>query len=101
MNRAPTHSGSRTRMVRCEPSTNRIQPFTVDPPTWITSMTSDEKNRCRVCGLLLESPPWGDDGRTPLFEYCPCCGGEWDQPDRRPSDWDREKQMAHIPAGYR
>ena len=88
-------------------------------------MSSDEKNRCRVCGLLLESPPWGDDGRTPLFEYCPCCGvewgypdatpegarsfrekwlqrgGEWDSPDLRPSDWDRDKQLAAIPADYR
>ena len=88
-------------------------------------MSSDEKNRCRVCGLLLESPPWGDDGQTPLFEYCPCCGvewgypdatpegarsfrekwlqrgGEWDSPDLRPSDWDRDKQLAAIPADYR
>ena len=73
----------------------------------------------------MESPPWGPDGRTLLFEYCPCCGvewgypdatpegartfrkkwlesgGEWDQPDQRPPDWVREQQMAHIPSEFR
>jgi hypothetical protein len=83
------------------------------------------------CTQLLEYDaviplaPWGDDGRTPLFEYCPCCGvewgypdatptgarrfreqwlqrgGEWDRPDQRPQDWDRAMQMAAIPHEYK
>lgn len=31
---------------------------------------------CRVCGLRADQPPWGADGRTPVFEMCPCCGVE-------------------------
>lgn len=39
------------------------------------------RNNCRVCGYLLDSPPWGDDGRTPNFEICPCCGVEFGYED--------------------
>jgi hypothetical protein len=88
-------------------------------------MTSDEKNCCRVCGLLLDWAPWGEDWRSPSFEFCPCCGvewgygdnnpaaagswrerwlqrgGEWDSPSERPPDWDRAKQLADVPAEYK
>ena len=88
-------------------------------------MTSDDRNRCRVCGLRFDWPPWGEDQRSPSFDFCPCCGvewgyqdhtplgarafrekwlqrgGEWDQPDQRPPDWDRERQLAAVPADYK
>jgi hypothetical protein len=79
---------------------------------------------CRVCGLRLEEPPWGEDGRTPLFDLCPCCGVEfgyqdaslkgvrayrsrwleqgapWDMPKQRPADWNLDEQLAQIPQSY-
>ncbi len=80
---------------------------------------------CRVCGYVNETPPWGEDGETPSFEICPCCGVEfgyedatpqavrayrtkwlangarWFTPELRPADWDLEAQMAKIPEEYR
>lgn len=32
---------------------------------------------CQICGFLQLSPPWGDDGNTPLFDICNCCGVEF------------------------
>lgn len=32
---------------------------------------------CRVCGLYLGYQPWGEDGKTPSYEICPCCGVEF------------------------
>ena len=34
----------------------------------------DEAYRCRVCGLNQDFKPWGEDGKTPAFEICGCCG---------------------------
>lgn len=39
---------------------------------------------CRVCGYQASDPPRGSDGRTPSFEYCPCCGVEWGYQDSTP-----------------
>lgn len=88
-------------------------------------MPNDDLYRCRVCGLTLQEPPWGLDGRTPLFENCPCCGVEWgyqdatiegsrkyrqqwldqgsrwDDPSRKPHDWSLEEQLKDIPTGFR
>lgn len=36
---------------------------------------------CRVCGYLPPSPPWGESGKEPSFEICPCCGVEWGYED--------------------
>jgi hypothetical protein len=79
---------------------------------------------CRVCGYLNETPPWGEDGKTPSFEICPCCGVEFGYEDAtpqavrnyranwlargaqwfieslKPTDWDVEAQMANIPEEY-
>jgi hypothetical protein len=87
-------------------------------------MRSDEHLRCRVCGLLLAAPPWGDDGRTPLFDHCPCCGVEfgyqdatpsgarafralwltkgalWAEPEKQPDDWALGEQLEQIPPGF-
>ena len=84
-----------------------------------------EEARCRVCGLELREPPWGFDGTTPLFDFCPCCGAEfgyqdasptgarnhrakwlsagaqWASPDERPHHWDMDEQLEHVPLPYR
>ena len=86
---------------------------------------TDEDFRCRVCGLKHESPPWGEDGRTALFELCACCGVEWGyqdclpkavrsyrerwpndgsdwhRPELRPANWDLDEQPTRIPAKFK
>jgi len=88
-------------------------------------MPNDDLSRCRVCGLELDEPPWGLDGKTPLFEHCSCCGVEfgyqdatpagarkfreawvasgavWDEPARKPAVWSVEVQLAKLPEGFR
>jgi hypothetical protein len=88
-------------------------------------MTKATEFRCRVCGLELPEKPWGEDGRSPTFNYCPCCGVEfgygdatlkavrahrerwltsgahWSEPKERPPDWMLDEQLAHIPLGFR
>jgi hypothetical protein len=81
-------------------------------------------NNCRVCGLLLDTAPWGDDETTPTYEICPCCGVEfgnedytiesswdflkqwlstganWFDKSERPPDWSLQSQLAQIPKKY-
>jgi hypothetical protein len=88
-------------------------------------MHNETLYRCRVCGWKLPDPPWGMDGRTPLYEYCPCCGVEfgyqdatpagarrfreqwlargahWAEPDQRPEQWSLDDQLAEIPIEFR
>jgi hypothetical protein len=76
--------------------------------------------RCRVCGLIQSEPPWGMDGKSPTFDFCPCCGVEfgygdaspeairrwrqkwiaegkkWDSPDKKPANWDWQEQLSHA-----
>lgn len=40
-------------------------------------MRSSRNHFCRVCGFDSMDLPWGSDGRSPIFEICPCCGVEW------------------------
>jgi hypothetical protein len=80
-----------------------------------------KEHHCRVCGLYNEDPPWGDDGNSPNYEFCPCCGIEfgnqdytiesakanrskwinkgaiWDSPKEKPDDWNLEEQLKQIP----
>jgi hypothetical protein len=80
---------------------------------------------CRVCGLLQESLPWGEDEITPSFEICVCCGTEFGNDDAtisavyrsrdiwlkngaqwfmrkfKPVFWNLEEQLNHIPLLYR
>jgi len=84
-------------------------------------MPSDSDLRCRVCGLEQSSPPWGEDGRSPTFDICDCCGVEfgyedstlvgvrefraawlkrgapWFRPEARPPGWSRESQLEQVP----
>jgi len=48
-------------------------------------MPSSEHYYCRVCGCELANPPWGDDGVSPSFEICPCCGAEFGYEDVTPA----------------
>lgn len=76
---------------------------------------------CRVCGLLQIDYPWGENGDTPTYDICPCCGVEfgnedytivsireyrkewlrnyngWFEPSKRPKDWNLEEQLKSIP----
>lgn len=80
---------------------------------------------CRVCGLIQAEAPWGDDGQSPTFEICDCCGTEfgyedatvaaairaralwlekgapWSDPKAMPNGWNLETQLAQIPPAYR
>ncbi|UFH53658.1 hypothetical protein [Spirosoma sp. KNUC1025] len=44
-------------------------------------MKIDTKYLCKVCGFEQLDPPWGEDGRTPTFEICVCCGTEFGYED--------------------
>jgi hypothetical protein len=85
-----------------------------------------EKHCCRICGLYHIDLPWGEDGITPTFNICPCCGVEfgyeddtdregainirkawlahgakWLNEKRRPPDWNLEQQLRQIPTAFR
>ncbi|WP_407906848.1 hypothetical protein [Escherichia coli] len=36
---------------------------------------------CRVCGAEQPEAPWGDDGETPTYDICNCCGVEFGYED--------------------
>lgn len=40
-----------------------------------------EEHYCRICGLYIEDEPWGNDGQSPTYEICPCCGVEFGNED--------------------
>lgn len=80
---------------------------------------------CRVCGLYLGYQPWGEDGKTPSYDICPCCGVvsgyeddskssiqayrkqwinnscQWCIPSKRPSNWSSQTQLNQIPDVYK
>lgn len=80
---------------------------------------------CRVCGLSQEDLPWGEDGKTPSFEICHCCGVEfgyedssvdcvkrfradwilkgsnWFDDKEKPPNWNLKEQLKNIPEEFR
>jgi len=80
---------------------------------------------CRICGLREDVPPWGDDGKTPQFDFCNCCGvehgyqdcspagsrkfradwiasgGVWSDERSRPIGWQLEQQLGQVPEDFR
>lgn len=80
---------------------------------------------CRVCGLIQDETPWGEDGNSPSFEFCSCCGVEfgyqdctldaakhfryfwikegarWIEVDAKPSNWSLEEQLKNIPEEFK
>jgi len=76
---------------------------------------------CEICGYAeLEYPPWGEDGKNPSYNICPCCGVEfgyedcttesklkyfnkwaesgykWFKPEKKSKEWDLKKQLKNI-----
>jgi hypothetical protein len=90
---------------------------------YIKTINMEERN-CRVCGLYIDEAPWGEDGKTPTYDICPCCGVEfgnedyilesvkryrdswlngkmrWFEPKRQPENWKIEEQLKNIPCGF-
>ena len=87
-------------------------------------MHNNKRNICKVCGLFLDEPPWGDDGKTPSFEICDCCGVEfgyedatiesikrfrdkwiksgakWFNAKKKPDAWSLEEQFKNVAKEY-
>ena len=85
----------------------------------------DNKLACRVCGMIQDEPPWGEDEQNPNHAICSCCGAEfgyedckitgirkhrnqwlengtkWFRPQRLPENWSLEEQMKNIPEEFR
>ena len=82
---------------------------------------------CKVCGFHYENYyPWGEDGKTPTYDICVCCGVEfgfddddmagmgilayrlkWINEDAnfhvasaRPENWILEEQLRNIPEEF-
>lgn len=79
---------------------------------------------CRVCGAEQLEAPWGDDGESPTYEICDCCGVEfgyedstlqgikkyrtkwledgakWHSKKSEPENWSVVEQLSHIPEKY-
>ena len=88
-------------------------------------MINNSDLACRVCGRIQAEPPWGENGRSPNYALCACCGVEfgyedgsinstkkfreewlssgakWWQPQKKPADWSLEEQMKNIPEKYK
>lgn len=81
-----------------------------------------KENYCHCCGLPLgDYYPWGEDGLSPDYGICECCGIEYGYPDStesallrfrtnwlangakwwelkyKPTSWSLEKQLANLP----
>lgn len=84
-------------------------------------MSQSPRHFCPVCAWdQLEEAPWGEDGKTPSYDICPCCGvefgnedadpgfkararerwiasgGEWFEPAKKPRGWSFEEQLKRI-----
>ncbi|MBI1353708.1 MAG: hypothetical protein GC160_05125 [Acidobacteria bacterium] len=87
-------------------------------------MPLEPSHHCRVCGLDQGYPPWGEDGRSPDFTICSCCGtefgyedvsqasvsamrlrwldagGKWFRPMDQPENWDVTAQLKLVPPAH-
>jgi hypothetical protein len=86
---------------------------------------NDTLFNCRVCGLNQDFEPWGEDGESPTFDICGCCGVEfgygdcnlnaiyasrakwlennaaWSCPNEKPPNWSLEEQMKGTPPRFK
>lgn len=75
---------------------------------------------CKVCGYDYGDYIWGEDGKIPSFEICPCCGTEfgyedasevaivsqrqrwldsgkkWFLSNKKPQNWDSLNQLKNL-----
>lgn len=87
-------------------------------------MHNDPTIFCRVCGLKQPYPQYGENGATPTYEHCECCGVEfgyqdctvssalkyrqewinngkkWDSPKTKPQNWTWGTQRLSIPKAF-
>lgn len=92
--------------------------------SYMISIYHENSNFCRLCGLYQKDPPWGQDGVSPNFKTCICCGTTfgrddcfpsqvleyrkewirngcpWLDKEKRPYDWSSAMQMLHIPRSF-
>ncbi len=85
----------------------------------------NDKMACRVCGLMQLEPPYGEDGKSPNYDYCSCCGVEFGYQDfslkgvahyrkkwlegganwfhgvEKPAQWSAEEQLKNVPLDFR
>ncbi len=88
-------------------------------------MLNDPTTYCRVCGLQQPVAQYGEDGVSPSYDFCDCCGVEfgygdatllgilnhrrqwaatghkWHDPSKEPTGWSFEDQEVQIAARYR
>jgi hypothetical protein len=96
-------------------------------PIWNILMRNNDPKifNCRVCGLVQGDEPWGEDGKSPTFDICDCCGVEfgygdctlkavhasrerwskngflWRCPKEKPPNWSLDEQMKGIPDEFK
>ncbi len=87
-------------------------------------LKNNELYMCRVCGAEQLDLPWGEDGETPTYNICACCGVEFGYEDytlialknyrimwvnkganwfckkEKPDNWVLEEQLHNIPKKY-
>ena len=83
--------------------------------------SASNSHECRICGYYVNDFPWGEDGKSPSFQICSCCGvqfgreddtlesikeyragwiskgGKWFVKNETPEGWNIEAQMKNIP----
>jgi hypothetical protein len=88
-------------------------------------LSNKELHICRICGLEQPFFPWGEDGQTPTYDICSCCGVEfgyedatlvavrnyrkewiekgakWLKPKEMPESWSLEEQLKNIPDEFK
>jgi len=50
-------------------------------------------HECRVCGYYSEDYPWGEDGKSPTYQICPCCGVQFGVKDITPDEIQNEREL--------
>lgn len=91
----------------------------------VMKILNDKNHYCRVCGLYSEELPYGEDGKSPTYDICYCCGVEfgyedytvestleyrtkwisegakWFTPKEKPDGWNLEEQLKQVPDGFK
>ena len=115
------------RMIYAYNSNNRKALLTAKMKILNIEKNSSDPNtyECRVCGFYEEEYPWGEDGKSPTYQICPCCGIQFGKEDitleeikkyrndwvakgckwfvkgEKPEKWNVEIQMKNIPEKFK